>query len=64
MRAFYVPGIMRSGTTVLQPLAERMSDQGGSSAGERRLASISVHGHIVIKDMWKPCGAHLFPLLV
>jgi hypothetical protein len=63
--AFFVMGIVLSGTAVLQRMTERLSEHGISEAKmpsiERRLARFIANDHIVVEDVWKQFIAQVLP---
>jgi Transposase DDE domain len=63
--AFFVMGIVLSGTAVLQRMAERLSEHGISEANmpsiERRLARFIANDRIVVEDVWKQFVAQVLP---
>ena len=63
--AFFVRGIVLSGTAVLQRMTERLSEHGISEANmpssERRLARFIANDHLVVQDVWNQFIAQVFP---
>ncbi|GHO82690.1 hypothetical protein [Dictyobacter formicarum] len=63
--AFFVIGIVLSGTAVLQRMAERLSEHGISTANmpsiERRLARFIANDRIEVHETWKQFVAHILP---